>query len=49
VHPELAGDVTFMSRHMPIVAVGGELAARVVPIPSHSTWTLVTARLVIHF
>jgi hypothetical protein len=49
VRPELAGDLTFMSHHMPIVGVGAELGARLIPIPSKSMWTLVTARLAIHF
>ena len=49
VRPELAADITFISRHKPIVAVGAELAARVIPIPSHATWTQLSARLAIHF
>ena len=49
VRPELAADVTVMSRHMPLVAVGLELGARVVPIPSRATWTLLSGRLAIHF
>ena len=49
VRPELAADLTIMSRHKPIVAVGVELAARVIPIPSRATWTLLSARLAIHF
>ncbi len=49
LRPEFAIDGTIMSRHMPTVAVGAELGARVVPIPSKSTWTLLTARMAIHF
>lgn len=49
LRPEFAADATVMSRHMPTVGVGLEFGARVVPIPSRSTWTLLTARMAIHF
>ena len=50
IRPELATDATvLMSRRMTIVAVGLELGARVVPVPSHATWVLLSARLAIHY
>jgi len=48
VQPEFASDLTVMSRHLPIVAVGGELGMRILPIRKRA-WTLLTARLAIHF
>jgi hypothetical protein len=48
VCPEVALDATLMSRHMPIVAIGAELGARWVPV-SKGAWTLLTARLAIHY
>ncbi len=50
IRPELAADATLlMSRRMPIVAVGLELGARVVPVPSRATWVLLSARFGVHF
>jgi hypothetical protein len=48
VKPEMALEATLMSRHMPVVAVGAEIGARIVP-SSQGTWTLLTARLAIHY
>ena len=49
IRPELAADASFLPRRMTIVAVGGELSARVVPIPGRATWNLLAARLAIHY
>jgi hypothetical protein len=49
IRPELAADASFLPRHLTIVSVGGELSARVVPIPARATWYLLAARLAIHF
>ncbi len=46
--PELALDATLMSRHVQFVGVGAELGARWIPV-SKGSWTLLTARLAIHY
>lgn len=48
VRPELAAEATLMSRRPAILAVGAELGLRVVPV-EQGTWTLMTARLAVHF
>jgi hypothetical protein len=48
VKPELAMDVTFMPRRMPVVAVGAELGARFIPT-SQGAWTLLTGRISVHY
>jgi len=48
IQPEWALDATIMSRHAKFVAVGAELGARLIPV-SKGAWTLLTARLAIHF
>jgi hypothetical protein len=45
---ELALDATVMSRHSPVVAVGAELGTRWIPT-SQGSWTLLTARLAVHY
>lgn len=48
VKPELALEAALLPRRQTIVAVGAELGLRVVPV-EQCTWTLVTARLTVHF
>jgi len=48
VKGEFALDATLMSRHQPVVAAGAELGVRVIPT-SQGMWTLLTARLAVHF
>lgn len=48
VKPDFAIDATLMSRKPRLVSVGAELGARIVPV-DQGTWTLLTARLAIHF
>jgi len=48
VEPELATDLTVMSRHTPIVGVGAELGMRIMPVHDRA-WTLLTVRLAIHY
>lgn len=48
VRPEFAAEATLGSRRQQIVAVGAELGVRVVPV-EQGTWTLLTARLAVHF
>lgn len=48
VKPDFAIQGTLMSRKPRLVAIGAELGARVVPL-DQGTWTLLTARLAIHF
>jgi len=48
VRPEFAAEATLMSRRQTIVAIGAELGLRVVPV-EQGTWTLMTARLAVHF
>ena len=45
---ELALDATLMPHHVQFVGVGAELGARWIPL-SQGNWTLLTARLAIHF
>ncbi len=46
--PELAMSVTAFPRRMTVVALGGELGARIVHT-SQGAWTVMTARLAIHY
>lgn len=48
VRPELAAEATLMSRKPGLVAVGAELGLRVVPV-EQGTWTMMSARLAVHF
>ena len=46
--PEFALDAALMPRRMKIVAIGAELGARILPT-DQGVWSIVTARLAIHF
>ena len=48
LEPEFALDLTSMPRRMQVVGVGAEVGMRVVPVTQH-VWTLLTARLTIHY
>jgi hypothetical protein len=48
LQPELALDLTSLPRRMQVVGVGAEVGLRVVPVTQH-VWTLLTARLTIHY
>lgn len=48
VKPEFALEAAFLPRRQTIVAVGAELGLRVIPV-EQCTWTLLTARLTVHF
>lgn len=48
VRPEFALEASMLPRRQTIVAVGAELGLRIIPV-EQCTWTLVTARLAVHF
>jgi hypothetical protein len=48
VKPAFAAEATVMPRHAKFVAVGAQLGTRIIPV-KQGTWTLLTARLAIHF